>query len=142
MSAAREFRRVALQALYQFDAGAADRIDDVRAGISEHCTDEAAMKRGFELAGRAWEQRQEADEKVAVLAPEWPTHRQPMIDRNILRLAWYEMRHGGLPWKIAITEAVELAKEFGSNDSARFVNGVLDRLARQAFPESNGEATA
>jgi N utilization substance protein B len=65
------------------------------------------------------------------LAPEFPPEHLSPIDRNILRIALYEMRQGVVPLKVAISEAVNLAKAFGSESSFRFVNGVLGAAARQ-----------
>ena len=64
------------------------------------------------------------------LAPDWPTHRQPPLDRAILRLAHYEMTSGHAPIKVAINEAVELAKNYCAERSPPFINGVLDKMAR------------
>ena len=66
------------------------------------------------------------DEVIAQHAPAWPLDQVPAVDRNILRIALYELRPGSTtPPKVAINEAVELAKEFGGEGSSRFVNGVL-----------------
>jgi N utilization substance protein B len=72
------------------------------------------------------EKRQELDKLIQTYAPAWPVHLLAPIDRNILRIALYELLyHTETPAKTAINEAVELAKVFGSESSARFVNGVL-----------------
>ena len=124
----RDMRRCALQALYQFDAGSDPENSLVRSTLEESRTSEAAQAEGFQLAQGAWSHRQEADDLVVPFAQEWPTHRQPMVDRNILRLAVYELRHTGTPGKAAINGAVELAKEFGGEKSFGFVNAVLDKI--------------
>jgi N utilization substance protein B len=68
----------------------------------------------------------ELDESIATHAPAWPVAQLAVVDRNVLRVALYELRAGSsLPPKVAINEAVELAKEFGGETSGRFVNGVL-----------------
>ena len=129
MASGRDIRRCALQAMYQFDAGAvAD--ESVRQTLELELSPgpPAVRDRGFEMAREAWAMRAEADAAVAALTPEWPTHRQPVIDRNILRLAYYEMTRGGTPPKVAINEAVELAREFSTEKSPMFINGVLDRI--------------
>jgi transcription termination factor NusB len=94
MASARDFRRCALQVLYQFDSGNTEPEDVVRASLEESPGDPDAHNRGFALARDAWAQRDEADEAVGALTPEWPTRRQPVIDRSILRLAHYEMKKG------------------------------------------------
>lgn len=135
----RDMRRCALQALYQFDAGSDPENNLVRSTLEESRTSEAAQSEGYELAQGAWSHREEADELVHPFAQEWPTHRQPMVDRNILRLAIYELRHAGTPGKAAINGAVELAKEFGGEKSFGFVNAVLDKIWKSAS-ESTGAA--
>jgi N utilization substance protein B len=71
----------------------------------------------------------ELDAMIAVYAPEWPVEQIAIIDRNVLRIAVYELlMHPDTPTKVAINEAVELAKEFGSESAGRFVNGVLGSL--------------
>jgi N utilization substance protein B len=139
MSRRRDIRRCALQALYQFDA-ANEASDDVLASLAGSPGGEDAHASGLDLANRAWAHRAEADAAVADLTPQWPTHRQPVIDRSLLRLAYYEMTSGVAPPKVAINEAVELAKEFSTEKSPMFVNGVLDKLFRRlreasAIPE-------
>jgi N utilization substance protein B len=70
------------------------------------------------------------DQSLRQASPHWKLERMSRIDRNILRLAAYEMIHGQVPVKVAINEAIELAKSFGGEESPGFVNGVLDALAR------------
>src|SRR5687767_14222618 len=146
MAGHRDIRRCAVQALYQFDTGSADADEIVRGSLSDSPGDEEAHKRGFELAQRAWETRQQADQTVAALSPDWPTHRQPVVDRTILRLAYYEMAFGDTPPKVAINDAVELAKEFSTEKSPMFINGVLDKiyksLKQHAEPNGPNESPA
>ena len=127
--------------MYQLDAGAAPD-ESVRQSLELELSpgDRAARDRGFELAMKAWALRQEADATVAELTPQWPTHRQPVIDRNILRLAYYEMTRGGTPPKVAINEAVELAREFSTEKSPMFVNAVLDRIYKSRLRGAAGAA--
>ncbi len=73
------------------------------------------------------------DEKLAFYTQNWPLHRMGVVDRNVLRLAIYEMFFGGeVPAVVCINEAVDLAKFFSSAESGRFVNGILDRAAKDA----------
>ena len=147
MSHARDLRRCALQALYQFDAVPDVSADEVRASLEESSGSERTHEMGFDLAQRAWDARTDADAAVAALAPDWPTYRQPVIDRNILRLAWFEMTSGETPPKVAINEAVELAREFSTDRSPMFVNGVLDKIFRSlrtdgdALPDASADAS-
>lgn len=68
------------------------------------------------------------DQYIQSHAPEWPLDQVAVIDRNVLRMALYEFTLGRVPVKVAINEAVELAKEYGADSSPRFVNGVLGAL--------------
>ena len=128
-------RRCALQALYQMDASAADAApgdDRSLVGVLGEEVGESAraedVERVVRLAQAAWEHRHEADREIAGLAREWPPHRQPVVDRNLLRMGWYELRHTSAPAPKVVSDAVELAKEFGAAESGKFVNGVLDRV--------------
>jgi N utilization substance protein B len=77
-----------------------------------------------------WERREEIDGLIGEAAENWRIGRMAMVDRNILRLGTYEIRHGkDIPFAVAINEAVDLAKRFGAEDSGGFVNGILDRIA-------------
>lgn len=74
----------------------------------------------------------EIDAIIQRLAPEWPLDQVPVVDRNVLRLEVYELKYGQeIPPKVAINEAIELAKTFGSDSSSKFVNGVLGSLYKE-----------
>ncbi|MHC5115081.1 MAG: transcription antitermination factor NusB [Planctomycetota bacterium] len=145
-TSARDRRRCALQALYQFDAAADDPTADetalgiVRSSLEDSAGSDEVHQAGFDLARAAWAMREEADAVVSELTPDWPTHRQPVIDRNILRLAYYEMTSGVTPPKVAINEAVELAKEFSTEKSPLFINGVLDKIYKSGREDDPPEA--
>jgi N utilization substance protein B len=91
--------------------------------------------------------KDELDAFISEHAPEWPLDQVAIVDRNILRIALWEFAvNGDTPIKVAINEAVELAKMYGSDSSPRFINGVLGSLAareneiRQAFkPRTSSE---
>jgi N utilization substance protein B len=121
-------RRCALQAMYEMDQGAgADSLAGVFADETDAPADTGSLEQGRALAAMAWEFRDESDRALADLVTDWPVHRQPVVDRNVLRLAVYEMSRGGVPHALAIDQAVELAREFGGERSPAFVNAVLDR---------------
>ena len=126
----KEVRRLAMQLLYTIDAtGETTRVALMDAA-DDDVNDEAIREPAVELAREAWGGHQRADYEVGKVARDWPTHRQPPVDRAILRLAHHEMYAGKTPTKIAINEAIELAKRYGGEASPAFVNGVLDKLAR------------
>lgn len=144
----RDLRRLAMQVLYQLDLtqpkskpaddapASLPGADELAESLDEEHDELATRRFAAELALQAWASHPAADEKVAALAPDWPTHRQPPVDRAILRLAYYEMASGHAPVKVAINEAVELAKDYGSEHSPPFINGVLDKLAKAITPAS------
>ena len=84
------------------------------------------------------EHQSDLDDKIRPLAPEWPLEQIARIDRNVLRLGLYELlyRAAEVPPKVAINEAVELAKAFGSDNSSKFINGVLGTAYRTLVGES------
>lgn len=122
---------MAFQVLYELDARNGGDADEVRGSIDE---DEklkpAEREKVFALASQAWAHRAEADAAMLKLAPDWPAHRQPVVDRSILRLAFYEMTRGGAAPKMVINEAVELAKTFSTERSPAFVNALLDKVMK------------
>lgn len=123
-------RRLAMQLLYQIDlTGDTDR-QQLAGAMDEEFDTESTRSGALDLALAAWENHSQADQQIAQLTPDWPTHRQPPVDRAILRLAHYEMQSGRAPVKVVINEAVELAKLYCASDSPAFINGVLDKLVR------------
>ncbi len=134
MSAARDIRRAAFQALFELDARGEKDADSVRAGMADSAElSSADADRAFELAIGAYRDREHADGAMLALAPGWPAHRQAAVDRAILRLAHYEMTSARTPPKVAVNEAVELAKEFSTDKSPSFVNALLDKILRRVL---------
>lgn len=142
MRLSRDIRRCALLVLYQLDAAGEDALATATESLRAAELDESCFESGLELAKNAWQDRAAADAAVAALAPEWPTHRQPVIDRNILRLAHHELMTGENPPKAVITEAIELAREFSTEKSSLFVNGVLDKIYREHRAQLEAAGTA
>lgn len=127
----RRSREAALQVLYALDLA---RDDDVEAAFDAVAArfelPEGARAFAKELVAGVTRQRAELDASLGRVSRRWRVERMPAVDRNILRLAAYELRHGALAREVAIDEAVELARRFGGERSPGFVNGVLDALAR------------
>ncbi len=126
MSGSRHRARViALQALYEIDLVSHDTEATLSHGIQEDTSEDIASFARKLVAG-VLQHRQEIDGAVQRFAPAYPVDQLSPIDRNTLRLAISEiMFANGVPVKVAINEAVELAKTFGSEASSRFINGVL-----------------
>ncbi len=125
-----------MQLLYQLDQRGADDAELIREGMREGSDAPQVCQSAFDLAMAAWECHGDADRITTELAPDWPTHRQPPVDRAIIRLAHYEMVASRAPVGVAINEAIELAKQYGAEQSPAFVNGVLDKMARGLKQES------
>ncbi|WP_432798737.1 transcription antitermination factor NusB [Poriferisphaera sp. WC338] len=135
MSKQRTIRRLAMQVLYQIDmTGELDR-DEILSTIDDEFDSPEDCQKAVDIALHAWVVHGTSDEQIESLAPDWPTYRQPPVDRAILRLAYYEISSGMTPAKVAINEAVELAKSFASENSPAFINGVLDKLAKKVKKE-------
>ncbi len=117
-----------------------DRVDALGALYSSDATGEPPARigisaRAHRLAAAAWEERAALDAELAAAATGWRVERMPAVDRAVLRLALYELRHTATPIGVVISEAVELAKRFSTERSGTFINGVLARLA-SADPDS------
>ncbi len=128
----RQARTIALQALYELDMTGHTPEYALGCRIKETPLPEAGISFAFELVEGVVDNVQQVDSLVGELAPEWPVEQIAAIDRNILRIAMFELLSDvGTPPKVAINEAVELAKMFGSDSSPRFVNGVLGTLVNR-----------
>ena len=154
MGKRREARERAVQFLFQHDLNPVENLDEAldrfwesqraavlaedkgKANWGEKPTlppptaDEAAMRLFAEpLIRGTIEHRDEADEQIKKAAVNWDLHRIAVVDRNILRLAIYEMLHrDDIPPVVSINEAVDIAKKFSTPDSGKFVNGILDKV--------------
>lgn len=128
MSLRHEIRTLVLQALYQVDARGEADWEAVAASVGEAPHRAEIRERAMAIARAVWTARSEADEAAGQLAPDWPITRRPVIDRNLIRLAYWEMTSGTTPATVAINEAVELAKQFSTDRSPAFVNALLDKM--------------
>jgi N utilization substance protein B len=122
-------RIAALQALFEIDCTGHNPTLVIERRIEEGNLPESGAMFARELVLGVNARQEEIDALIGRYAPEWPVDQVAIIDRNVLRISIYEIliRHD-TPTKVAINEAVELAKQFGSDSSGRFVNGVLGSL--------------
>ena len=121
-------REVALQMLFQKDLNPDVAPDVIREQIQEALKDEQLCRFAWSLFAGVTESRAAIDEKVDAVAANWTVGRMPTTDRNAIRLGAFEILYTDTPPRVAIDEALELAKSFGSANSSAFVNGILDRL--------------
>jgi transcription antitermination protein NusB len=133
-------RSVALQALYEIDLVGHPAGQVIEERLAEMELDDTLAEFTRQIVVGIIPIMHDLDNFIAQHAPEWPLDQVATIDRNILRIAlWEIVVSNETPMKVAINEAVELAKDFGSDSTPRFVNGVLGSLAprqaeiRQAF---------
>src|SRR3954470_20957452 len=131
LSKRRKTREVAMQVLFVWDANGENDPDVARKAAAQATDDEAVRNAAVEMARQAWLGREACDVWVERLAPQWPPRRQPGVDRNLLRLAVWELTNTDTPPKVVIDEAIELSKEFSTSQSAGFINGVLDAVLKE-----------
>jgi N utilization substance protein B len=133
MPSRRRARQRALQILFLWDARKQpvdEAIDDYYNSLfSEEQPDRDPFV--ADLVRGTVEHLAEVDEQITKHAEHWRMERMPAVDRNILRLAVYEMTRAGTPAPVTIDEALELARKFSNEESIQFVNGVLDAVRRQ-----------
>ena len=125
-------RSAALQALYEIDITSHPLNRVIQERVEEEGLDGNLADFASKIVNGVWPMVHTLDQFIAEHAPEWPLDQVATIDRNILRIALWEFAvYGKTPIKVAINEAVELAKVYGSDSTPRFVNGVLGSLANQ-----------
>ena len=131
--ARRKTRVVSLQVLYEADSVGHD-VEQVLQGRTEDAgLSGPSVEFAKDLVHGVLANRKEIDKIVSGFAPSWPIDQMAIVDRNILRIAVFEIVIGKTsPPKVAINEAVELAKAYGSDSSSKFVNGVLGSVMETA----------
>ncbi|OGY43336.1 MAG: transcription antitermination factor NusB [Candidatus Buchananbacteria bacterium RIFCSPHIGHO2_02_FULL_38_8] len=134
-------RTIALQTLYQWDFNnkTASNLNSI---IKNNMAEFAPQfdDKGFieNLVNGVVKNQKEIDQLITRFAPEWPLEQITMVDRNVLRIGIYEMKYDkDIPEKVAINEAIELAKTFGGESSGKFVNGVLGSIYKEMNKKNN-----
>jgi N utilization substance protein B len=129
----RAARETALQVLFQIDVGKADPEAALKHMLEEFAIRGATAEYTRKLVHNTVCNLSEIDRTIRSLSPGWQPERMANVDRNIIRLAIQEILHeDDIPNPVAVNEAIELAKVFGTADSPRFVNGVLGNLVQSA----------
>jgi len=141
-------RAIVLQSLFELDnenAWDKNKSHEVlKRNFDEFARDKKLLSYCKELIDTILAKRKELDEIITKAAPQWPLDRIALVDRNILRLGLAELifaDHSQVPYKVAINEAIELAKEFGSDKSHKFVNGVLGSVYKDMGEPGKSETT-
>ena len=130
-------RSIAMQSLYEWDFWGQDKAkleEIVKRNIKEFGPGMEDEDFVWSLVNGATEHLLETDKIIEKCAPEWPLSQVAIVDRNVLRIGIYELLYGDreeVPPKVAINEAIELAKNFGGENSGKFINGVLGTIYRE-----------
>ncbi len=136
MAKRRKAREVALQFLYQLDLNSDDDpIPHDEEFWARHPVDDDTHAFADALVRGTKSNQAKIDHAISQFAEHWDLERMAVVDRNILRLAVYELLWtAAVPPKVAINEAIEIAKKFGTRESSRFINGLLDRIHKELRP--------
>ena len=130
-------RELALQALYQFDLRGDEVRPDVDDLLARATEDAEVLDFARTLIDGAWLKRAEIDKSIEAAARNWEMRRMAAIDRNILRLATYELLYvAEIPPLVTINEAIDMAKKYSTKKSGHFVNGILDHIRTTVAPEA------
>jgi transcription antitermination factor NusB len=132
-------RELALQFLYQLDLRGEEVLGDLTAFLGGEERDIETVGYARALVQGVREHHDAIDEMIRSVAQNWEIGRMAVIDRNVLRLASYELAHQtDVPVKVAINEAIELGKRFSTQNSGGFINGVLDKIKDRYAAERPG----
>ena len=133
-------RMIAMQTLFEYDFRDDSDIEEIKSrNINEYseATDSEFVEK---LVDGTISKLEKIDKDIEKAAPEWPIDQISLIDKSILRLAIFELQNEkDVPAKVVINEAVELGKQFGGDNSSKFINGVLGTIFDQVSPESDKE---
>jgi len=126
-------RELALQFLYQLDLLGDDLLAEAGEYIKSEERDAETTKFALRLVQGTFEHWDELDQTIQGVAQNWNISRMAVVDRNVLRLAAYELLHcHDIPPKVAINEAIELGKRYSTENSGAFINGILDKIMNRA----------
>jgi N utilization substance protein B len=134
MSRRSRAREIALQALFQEDLNPQNSLENLGVFLAARLQDEPSRDFAKQLVLGVKRNQEELDQLLAEKAVNWSVHRMAATDRNLLRLGAYEIRYSDTPDRVAIDEAIELAKRYGTANSPQFINGILDKLLRRGEP--------
>lgn len=137
MSTRRRAREIVLQLLYEADINDHRSPESAREFIRSRLQGRKALTQFADsLLKGTLENRDAIDQQLSRLATHWTLPRMPVTDRNVLRLGAYEILFSDTPGRVAVNEAIILAKRYGDKNSPRFVNGVLDRMLKDSMEEA------
>lgn len=134
-------REKAMQIMFQIDVGKTDKQIATQSVLDEDNLSEKDRAYVHTLINGLCTSLNEVDEHIRNFTIDWDLERLANVDRNILRIAIFEMKYlsDEIPWPVSINEAVELAKRFSTAESSKYVNGILDRFKKQLEQQKVGE---
>ena len=135
-------RQYAVQLLFQLDATGDEPVHSLPLFWESRPAPGEVVSFTEQLVRGSWEHRESLDAVLEESAANWKVERMAMVDRNVLRLALFELLHRRTPPAVVLDEAIELAKEFGNADSGPFVNGILDAVRRRLDEGSLSRASS
>ena len=135
-------REVAFQVLYQDDLNPQNNPAVADGLLARRLRLPELVEFGRSLVSGVRRHRAELDELLAAAAENWSLERMAATDRNVLRLGAYEILHSDTPDVVAVNEAIELSKRYGTPQSSQFVNGILDRVLREEGKAESGKRKA
>ena len=125
-------REIALQLLYEYDTTRELARERIESFLTKNARYSEVQEYGKILVEGVVRHRDEFDGIIQKVAEHWALNRMPVVDRNVLRLGIFELIYNrDVPHKVVINEAVDIAKKYGSADSGRFVNAILDRIRKE-----------
>ena len=132
MSRRRKAREIALQTLYAAEVSGGDWRAELRENVKRRKPSDEVVEYAQRLVTNVVEEKEKLDELIKARLENWSLERVSIVDRTILRIALSELLHcPEVPSSVIMDEAIEIARTFSSADAGRFVNGLLDRLARE-----------
>lgn len=140
-------RGIVIQSLYEWDFyGRKEKLEDiVERNLEEFAPGFSEKEFVSKLVKGVLSKMDELDKVIEASAPEWPIDKLPIVDRNALRIGLYELLHANreeVPPRVAINEAIELAKTYGGQNSGKFINGVMGTVYREiGEPDRNPETS-
>jgi N utilization substance protein B len=124
-------RELAMQVLFAWDAAQNADKETARQITHDGSDNPVVRQMAVDLARNTWDQREMIDQRVERFTPNWPPRRQPAVDRNLLRLAVYEMTNKQIAPQIVIDTYLMIARDYSTSASSAFVNAVLDAIVKE-----------
>lgn len=134
----RQARILAMQALCQWDVQGDEKPTALDNFLAAQGASKQVVARAGELVKDFWGRKQSVDDRITAAATNWDLSRISPVERNIMRVALVELLNAKTPPKVVLNEAIEIGREFGGENSPRFINGVLDVVFKRQQRQQKG----